>query len=94
MVFGEPKSKTRMILDRVTLAAILIALLSLGTWLGSHFTVSEARQHVFLHISAATVWCGARSFSAYKHFAGEFGRATWMDFLSHYSASSSAAPPA
>jgi hypothetical protein len=94
MVFGDPKSRARMILDRVTLASILFSLVSLGAWLGSHFTISEARQHTFLLISAASVWCGARSFSAYKHFAGEFARATWMDFLSHYSTSPSAAPPA
>jgi len=94
MVFGNPKSRARMILDRVTLASILFALVSLGAWIGSHFTISEARQHTFLLISAASVWCGARSFSAYKHFAGEFARATWMDFLSHYSTSPSSAPPA
>lgn len=94
MIIGNPKSKARMILDRVSLACILASLASLGAWLGSYFTVSEARLYTFTIISAASLWCGARSFSAYEHFAGEFAKATWMDFLSHCSTSSSAAPPA
>ncbi|MBZ5707409.1 MAG: hypothetical protein LAN63_18850 [Acidobacteriia bacterium] len=82
-VFGNPKSKTRMILDRVTFASVLIALCASGVQLGSYIGVSRTQSLAFMLIAAASVWCGARCFSAYKHFAAEFARATWNDFLSY-----------
>ena len=82
-VFGNPKSKTRMILDRVTFAALLVTLCASGAQLRSYIVVSRTQSLAFMLIAAASVWCGERCFSAYKHFAAEFAKATWIDFLSY-----------
>jgi hypothetical protein len=88
MVFGNQKSKTRIILDRVTFASVLLTLFATGTRLGSYFNVTKPQLFTFILISVASIWCGARSFSSYKHYAEEFAKATWTDFLSHQSLSS------
>ncbi len=82
-VFGNPKSKARMILDRVTLLSVLVALSASGVLLGSYLNASKAQLFAFMLIAAASLWCGARCFSSYKHFAAEFAKATWNDFLSY-----------
>ena len=83
LVFGNPESKTRMILDRITFASVLVALFVAAVKLAANFNVSKIQSLAFVLIAAACVWGGARCFSAYKHFADEFARTTWNDFLSH-----------
>jgi hypothetical protein len=83
LVFGAPNSKMRMILDRGTFASVLVALCASGVQLGSYVGVSRAQLLGFMLIAAASLWSGARCFSAYKHFAEEFARSTWNDFLSY-----------
>jgi hypothetical protein len=80
--FGSPGSKTRMILDRITFACVAVALFASGMHLASFVAPSGTHLFALALIAAASIWCGARCFSAYKHFADEFARATWNDFLS------------
>jgi phosphatidylglycerophosphate synthase len=75
-----------MILDRVTFMSLLVVLWASGIQLASHVCVSETQWLALTLIAAASVLSGARCFSAYKHFAAEFARATRNDFLSHESA--------
>jgi hypothetical protein len=89
-VFGHPGSKWRMILDRFSYTSLLIALCASGAQLAFYSSLSRTQVLVFMLISAACVWCGARCFVAYKHFADEFARTTWNDFLSHTSTAASA----
>jgi hypothetical protein len=82
-VFGNPDSKTRMIMDRFTSGSVVIALFASGVQMASYSAVAKTELLAFMLISGASVWCGARCFAGYKHFADEFARATWNDFLSY-----------
>lgn len=53
-VFGNPKSKTRMILDRVTFASVLVALCASGIHLGSYIGISRAQSVAFTLVAAAS----------------------------------------
>lgn len=88
-VLGQPGSKSRMILDRFTYATLLIALCASGAQLAFYSDVSRTQVLVFTLISGACIWCGTRCFAGYKHFADEFARTTWNDFLSHTSTGAS-----
>jgi hypothetical protein len=66
-----------------TFIAVLTALVVLGVKLGSYAGPDTNHLLAFLLIFAACIWCGAGCYSAYKHFADEFARATWHDFLSY-----------
>lgn len=83
LAFRSSDSKTRTTVDRITFLCLLVAFSAFGVKLGSYAVVSGVHLVAFAVIAAACVWCGARCFSAYKHFAGEFARTTWNDFLSH-----------
>jgi hypothetical protein len=87
-VFGSPSSKTRLILDRWTFATLLVVLCASGVQLGSYFSVSNTQWLALTLIAAASLLSGARCFSAYRHFAEEFAKTTWLDFLSYESAPS------
>lgn len=89
LIFSNLSSDARTRLDRGTFIAVLVALAALGVKLGSSAGPNVHQSLSFLLIFAASIWAGARCFSGYKHFADEFARAAWHDFLSYHCSASS-----
>jgi hypothetical protein len=70
-------------LNRAMAIAVLVALFGLGARLASQVVLPRTQVLSFVIIGATGIWCGQRCFSAYRYFAEEFAKATWMDFLAY-----------
>lgn len=88
LVFWNLNSRVRMLLDRGTFGSLLVVLFASGVQLASRVSPSITQSLALMLVAAASFFSGARCFSSYRHFAEEFARATWNDFLSYQSSSS------
>lgn len=77
------KSARRFTIDRATLAALALALLGIGYWLGWSRVISATQSAILAILSLAALTACIRFWAAYRYFAQEFAKSVWRDFASY-----------